>query len=68
MGIPPPVSRFGSWFIARLSETSTYAGFGLMAVVHGNAIPQPVLDALNFWGPFIAAGLIAATTKPQEPK
>lgn len=55
--------RFGAWWIDRLSEKSTYAGFTLLAVSMGHEIPPPVLDALSWWGPFIATGLITASTK-----
>ena len=53
--------RLGAWVMNRLAERSTFAGLALIATAAGRNIPPEVLDALAWWVPFIAGGLIAAS-------
>jgi hypothetical protein len=57
------LARLGAWWLARLEEKSTYAGFAILAVSIGHDIPPAVLDAISWWGPLLATGFIAASTK-----
>ena len=57
--------RLGEWLMERLEEKSTYCGLAVMMGIWGRHIPTEVMEAIQWWGPFIAAGLIAASTKSQ---
>jgi len=58
--------RLGRWITERASEKSTWAGVGLLTAAHGHDMPQAVMDALTFWGPFLGTALITMTTTPKE--
>ncbi len=58
--------RLGRWAVYRFSEKSTWAGIGLLTAAHGHDMPQAVMDALSFWGPFLGTALITMTTTPKE--
>lgn len=55
--------RFGAWLLARLEEKSTYTGLTILFAIWGRHIPQPVMDAIQWFGPFLATGLMVASTK-----
>ena len=57
------LSRLGMWLLERLEEKSTYTGFVLLAVALGRHIPQEIYEVVTWWVPFVATGLMAATTK-----
>ena len=62
--------RFGSYWIERFSEKSTYAGVALWGVCLGPMNPPHVMEAIAWWGPMVASALIAANTTPppEQPK
>lgn len=59
--------RLGKWFSARLEEKSTYTGFAIAGIAIGHHIPQEIYDAIAWWGPFVATGLVTASTKEPIP-
>ena len=63
----PFSKRLGEWLLERLSERSTYAGLSLMVACTSHHLPDSVLNVIEWWGPFIASGLIAASTTPRTP-
>lgn len=66
------LARFGAWLLARLGEPTTYAGFALMGLAMKQQIPDEWMAVINWFGPFIAGGLMAASQggslPPDAPK
>ena len=61
----PFLQRFGEWLLGRLAERSTYIGFSLLVACTSRHLPDSILNVIEWWGPFIASGLIAASTTPR---
>lgn len=58
--------RLGQWGLARAGEKSTYVGVALLAIALGREVPPAILAAVEWWAPFLATGLIAASTSDRS--
>lgn len=54
-------ARLGDYFLTRLTEKSTYAGLSVMAIAMHRQIPADWLTVIEWYGPFLAGGLMAAS-------